>query len=74
MRREVHTVLWIVIVLVHDLGEAKVGDLYVAAYAAVAQEDVTRLEVVVNHWRLDLVEILECRHHLCYDGSKTTEQ
>ena len=50
--------LWIVIVLVHDFGEAKVGDLYVAANGAVAQEDVAWLEVVMDDGRLDLVEVL----------------
>lgn len=62
--------LRIVIVLVHNLGEAKVGDLYVAAYTAVAQEDVARLEVVMDDGRLDFVQVFEGRHDLRDDRSR----
>ena len=59
--------LGVVVVLVHDLGQAKVGDLDVAANVAVRQQNVARLQVVVDHRRFDLVQVLERRHHLCYD-------
>ena len=57
----------IVIVLVHDLGESKIRDLDIAANVAVAEQNVARLQVVVNDGRFDLVQVLEGGYHLSDD-------
>lgn len=59
LRRQIHAVLRIVIVLVHDFRETKVGDFDVAADAAVAEQNIARLQVVVNDWRFDLVQVFQ---------------
>ena len=66
LRRQIHSVLRIVIVLVHDLRQAEIRDLDITAYAAVAQQDVARLQVVVDDGRFDLVQVFQSRYHLSY--------
>ena len=41
LRGEVHAVVGVVVVRVHDLGEAKVRDLDVSAHASARQKNVT---------------------------------
>lgn len=64
LRRQIHAVLRIVIVLVHDFRQSEIGDFDVAADAAVAQQNVARFQVVVNDWRFDLVQVFQGRYHL----------
>lgn len=52
--------IWVVVLLVHDLGEAEIRDFDLAAHVALRQQDVARLQVVVDHRRLDLVQVLQC--------------
>lgn len=56
----------VVVLLVHDFAEAEVGDLDLAAHVALRQQDVARLQVVVDDGRLDLVQVLQGGHHLHY--------
>ena len=49
----------VIVLLIHDLGEAEVSDLDLAAHVALGEEDVARLQVVVDHWWLDLIQILQ---------------
>merc|ERR1719431_1524084 len=67
---EVHPLLRVVVVLVHNLRQTKVSDLYVAGdYVDPAgKKDVTRFEIIVNNGRFDLVEILEGGHNLHDDA------
>lgn len=60
----------VVVLFVHDLGEAEVCDLDLAADVPLCEQDVARLQVVVDHRRLDLVEVLESGHHLHHDGPR----
>lgn len=62
---EVHALLRVVAVLVHDLGEAEVCNLNITAdHVVPGEEDVARLEIVVDDRGLDLVEVLERGDHL----------
>ena len=67
MRRQIHSVLRIVIVLVHDFREAKIRDFDITANAAVAQQNVARLQIVVNDWRFDFVQVFQSRNYLSND-------
>lgn len=58
----------IIVLLIHDLGQSKVCYLDLTAHVALGQEDVAGLQVVVDNRRLDLVQVLECRHHLHHYG------
>ena len=67
---EVHALVRIVVVVVHDLGQAKIRNPYVAAEAVpAAEQDVAGLDVVVDDGRLDLVEVLEGRDDLHDDAA-----
>lgn len=67
LRRQIHAVLRIVIVLVHDFREAEIRDFDITANATVAQQDVARLQIVVNDWRFDLVQVFQSRNNLRND-------
>lgn len=60
----------VVVLLIHDLGEAEVGDLDLAADVPLREQDVPRLQVVVDDGRLDLVQVLQRRHYLHHDRSR----
>lgn len=60
--------LRVVVVLVHDFRQAKVGDFDVTANVAVAEQNVARFQVVMDHGRFDLVQILQGGHDLSNDG------
>lgn len=60
----------IVVLLVHHLRQSKVGDLDLSANVAFGQQNVARLQVVVNDRRLDFVEVLESRDDLHDDGAR----
>lgn len=59
LRGEIHAVVGVVVLLVHDLAKTEVGDLDLAADVTLGEKDVARLEVVVDHRRLDLVQVLQ---------------
>lgn len=52
---QIHAVVGVIVLLIHDFGEAEIGDLDLAADVTLGQEDVARLQVVMNHRRFDLV-------------------
>lgn len=67
---EIHPMIGVIILLIHNLREAEVRDLDLAAHVALREQDVARLQVVVDDRRLDLVQVLEGRHHLHHDGTR----
>ncbi len=65
LRRQVHAVVRVVVVLVHLLAQAEVGDLDLAAALARAQQNIARLQVVVDDGRADVdVQIAQSAHRL----------
>lgn len=55
MTREIHTMVGVIVLLIHDLGQAEICDLDLAANVALGQEDIARLQVVMDHRRFDLI-------------------
>lgn len=70
MRREIHPMVRVVVLLVHDLTQAKISDLDLPADVALGEEDVPGLEVVVNDRWFDLVQVLERRDDLHHDRAR----
>lgn len=67
---EIHAVVRIVVLLVHDLGEAEVCDFDLPTHVALSQQDVAGLQVVVDHGRLDFVQVFEGGYYLHDDGPR----
>lgn len=70
LRRQIHAVIRIVVLLVHHLRQPEIGDLNFAAYVALRQQNVARLQVVVDDGRFDFVQVLESGHDLHDDGAR----
>lgn len=60
----------VVVLLVHDLRKAEVCDLDFAADIALSEQDVARLQVVMDHRWLDLVQVFQSRDDLHHDGPR----
>merc|ERR1712243_332664 len=69
LARKVHALLWVVVIIVHYLGQTKISYLNVTrnGISATREQDVSRLEIVVDDGRFYLVEILQGRDNLHYD-------
>ena len=48
----------IIIFFVHHFGQTEIRDLDFATHVSLGEKDVARLQVIVNDWRFDFIQIL----------------